>query len=168
MDPLIRCPRCWKHVTEQARFCPRCGSALKAGNAAYITRQPEPPHPPERSGGGAATFLLFLLLSALGTAGMLVFGLTTRGPVMVRPAPPPVPALPAPSEWPAPDVQTDDSYRDLYRSEQADPAAPYPVPPQPRAYPHVPRMVYPPPPRPPVQPQIRQHRHEPRDDEWGR
>jgi hypothetical protein len=165
MDPLIRCPRCWKHVTEQARFCPRCGSALKAGNAAYIPRQPEPPRPPERSGGGAATFLLFLLLSALGTAGMLVFGLTTRGPVMVRP---PVQALPAPSEWPAPQGQTDDSYQYPYRSEQADPATPYPVPPPARVHPVPPRYVYPPPPVPPAQPQIRQHRHEPRDDEWGR
>lgn len=171
MDPLIRCPRCWKHVTEQARFCPRCGSALAGGNAAYTPTQPDyrPARPPER-GSGAAMFLLFVLLSALGTAGMLVFGLTTHAPVMVRPAPP-SPQMTAPPQWNVPGSQTDDSFRYPYRSEQVIPDPPYPVPPPPRVHhPVFPRRVYPQPPIPPAPPQVREQRRDQQQqpDEWGR
>lgn len=168
MDPLIRCPRCWKHVSDQARFCPRCGSGLAGGKAAYIPAPADPPRTPERiGGGGATTFLLFLLLSALGTVGMLVFGLTTRAPVLVRPAAPPAQLVPSPSD---PSTPYDNADRNSYSSGPNDPATPYPPAPPAPAYPVRPRFIYPSPPMPPAPPRVHEpRRHErDRDDGWGR
>jgi hypothetical protein len=168
MDPLIRCPRCWKHVSEPARFCPRCGSALKGGNAVAIPRQADPPpQAPERDGSGATALLLFLLLSALGTAGMLLFGLTTHGPIVVTPAPA-QPQL-APPAWSIPDRDSADSSPDPYRSEQVNPPASFPdQSAQPPVYRFYPRTVHRQPPVPSEPPHDWRHRHEQRDDGWGR
>ena len=170
MDPLIRCPRCWKHVSEQARFCPRCGSGLAGGKAAYIPAPANPPRPPDRTGGGGATtFLLFLLLSALGTIGMLVFGLTTHAPVLVRPAAPPAQFVPGPSDPATPYSQSDDAYQNSSPSGPNDPETRYPSAPPPPAYPARPHFIYPAPPMPPAPPRVHERRHDrDRDDGWGR
>lgn len=168
MDPLIRCPRCWKHVTEAARFCPRCGSGLQVSPPAFLPRQPVAAPQPQRGGGGVWAVLMFMVLSAIGLVGVFALGVNTHGPMVVPPPPtPPMTVQPDDPAWRSQAERDQDlPSPPIERADPRYPSTPRPMPPRAPIYPAHPWVVYPPPPPEPQRPRPEPSRE--RRDGWDR
>lgn len=92
MEERVRCARCWKRVPLSARFCRRCGYALKS--VPVVTPVP-------RRGSGPPFFLLILVVGWVGCSVGRFWSIPVRHAPGPLGSPPPI-YMPQDDASPAP------------------------------------------------------------------